>query len=376
MSRRGCAGALAVLVLGAGAAGCGGHGRAGPAPTAGAAASAAPGAEATGSEARGGPARGAGPAVVAGGTDVAGAPAPAPRPDPVVLVTAETRNQLVCVDARTGRVLKRFSEAIDPENVIVGSVAIVVSPASHTVSLLDLRTLRTIARLRRFTLPHIVAIGADRRFAYVSDDGAGTVTPIELSTRTELGAVAVGAGAHHMALSPDGRRLWVALGETARTIVVLDTTDPAHPRVVGRLRPGFSAHDLVFSPDGRQVWISAAGGPDVTVLDARTRRVRFRVNVGAPPQHIAFDRGGVYLTSGYGARIERVSRDGRILARAASPYGSFELDVAAGYVVTASLLAGKLAVYDTALHLRHVVALAPATRDVAILTPSASLSLG
>jgi hypothetical protein len=105
------------------------------------------------------------------------------------------------------------------------------------------------------------------------------------------------------------------------------------------------------------------------VLDARTLRVRFRVDVGPGPQHIAFGRAGVYLTSGYGARIERVrSADGRILARATSPDGSFELDVADGYVATASLFAGKLAVYDTGLHLRHLLALAPATRDVAIIT--------
>ena len=284
-------------------------------------------------------------------------------------MTAETRNQLVSVDARTGALLGRISEATDPENVVVGSMAIVVSSASHTVSLLDRRTLRTIMRLRRFTLPHIVAIGADKSFAYVSDDAAGTVTPIDLSTRTELAAVAVGAGAHHMALSPDGHRLWVALGETAQTIVILDTTDPAHPRVLRRWDPGFAVHDLVYSPDGGQIWISAASGPDVTVLDARTRRVRFRVAVGVGPQHVAFDHASVYLTSGYGSRIERVrSADGRILARATSPYGSFELDAADGYVVTASLFVGQLTIYDTELHPRHRLALAPATRDVAIVT--------
>ncbi|MEA2147668.1 MAG: hypothetical protein QOG59_3255 [Solirubrobacteraceae bacterium] len=350
MSRTPIATAVAVFLLGAGCAACGGHRRAGGAPTTAAS--------------------GVAPRTAARHPVVAALPAPRHRPDPIVLVTAETRNQLVSVDARTGRLLGRVSEATDPENVVVGSMAIVVSSASHTVSLLDLHTLRTITRLRRFTLPHLVAVGAGKSFAYVSDDTAGTVTPIDLSTRTELGAVAVGAGAHHMALSPDGHRLWVALGETAQTIVILDTTNPAHPRVLRRWNPGFAVHDLVYSPDGRQVWISAASAPDVTVLDARTRRVRFRVDVGAGPQHIAFDRAGVYLTSGYGSRIERVrSADGRLLRRAVSPYGSFELDVADGYVVTASLFAGKLVIYDTGLHLRHRLALAPATRDEAILTP-------
>ena len=37
--------------------------------------------------------------------------------------------------------------------------------------------------------------------------------------------------------SPDGRAAWVALGETAHTIVRLDITDPKHLRVAGRVHP-------------------------------------------------------------------------------------------------------------------------------------------
>jgi len=68
----------------------------------------------------------------------------------------------------------------------------------------------------------------------------------------------VGAGAHHLSFSPDQGRTWVALGESARTIVTLDTGDVAHPRVTGRFDPGFAVHDLSFSPDGQRVWITAS----------------------------------------------------------------------------------------------------------------------
>jgi hypothetical protein len=54
--------------------------------------------------------------------------------------------------------------------------------------------------------------------------------------------------------SPDGRRTWVALGETAHTIVVLDTSMPTRPRVVARMRLPSPGHDLMFAPDGRTVW--------------------------------------------------------------------------------------------------------------------------
>ena len=108
----------------------------------------------------------------------------------------------------------------------------------------------------------------------------------------------------------------------------------------------------------------------MTAFDVHTRKALFRVPVGAPPQHLTFEGRYAYLTSGYGSTIEKVSATtGRVIARATSPYGSFELSAGAGFVVTTSLLRGTLAIYTPDLRLRRVVRLAPATREVAISRP-------
>lgn len=300
----------------------------------------------------------------------------APRPrrvDPVALVTSERRNELIAVDVRTGRVLRRLRTPADPENVVAGRLAVLVSPAAHTVSVVDPRALRLVGRTRSFAFPHIPARSPIPGVAYVSDETAGTITPIRLTDAHVLPAVHVGLGAHHMAVSPDGRRLWVALGESASTIVLLDVSRPWRPRVIRRWQPGFSVHDLAFSPRGTEVWMSSAGGPDVVAVDARSLRVRMRIPVGAPPQHIAFAGSSAYLTSGYAGRIERVSvATGRVLARAATPYGSFELDAKGGYVMTASLLTGAVTSFTADLGRRWTETPGPATRDLAIVVPGAS----
>jgi YVTN family beta-propeller protein len=162
----------------------------------------------------------------------------------------------------------------------------------------------------------------------------------------------------------------VALGESARRIVILETSHADRPRVIGALSLSFAAHDLSFSPDGSRVWITSSTSSQVTVLNARTRRVAFRVGVGPAPQHIAFDGRTAYLTSGYGGRIESVNAaTGAVIRRTSSPYGSFELAAADGYVAAASLLRGTLAIYTPSLRLLRDVALAPATREVAISRP-------
>jgi hypothetical protein len=114
--------------------------------------------------------------------------------------------------------------------------------------------------------------------------------------------------------------------------------------------------------------VSSAAGPEVAVFGARDHRLRFRVPAGPPPQHIAFAGPDAYLTSGYGSTIEEVAAaTGAVIKRAHAPYGSFELDAGHGFVVTSSLLDGKLAIFTPQLALRRVLSLAPATRDVAIV---------
>jgi DNA-binding beta-propeller fold protein YncE len=255
-------------------------------------------------------------------------------------------------------------------------VVVVVSSDPGKVTLLDRGSMRVTRVFRGLSSPHIPAISPDGRYAYITDDGSGKLIVISLADGELVGAVFVGAGAHHLAFSPDERRVWVALGQAATTIAVLSTVrrsgkvDLAHPHLIGHFSPPFLAHDLLFSPGGKELWITSADTSYVGVFSARTDRLIARVPVGAPPQHVAFAGGDAYLTSGYGSSIERVDlRTGGVITRRFAPHGSFDLDAGAGYVVTASLLEGTLAVYDRALRLLHVGRLAPSTEDVALSRP-------
>jgi DNA-binding beta-propeller fold protein YncE len=259
---------------------------------------------------------------------------------------------------------------IDPENVaVVGAhYAVVVSPRAGAVTVVSTPALRVVRVLRGFSSPHIVAATADLRGAYVTDDGNGRLDVIRLSGRPRVvRSVFVGAGAHHMAVSPSGNELWVALGERARTIVVLDVSDPLRPKVVDRFDPGFAAHDLAFSSDFR-VWVTAADRRFVTVFDSRTRRPVARIPAGAPPQHVAFGPiRGAFVTSGYGGSLEIVNRfSGRVLRTVRVPYGSFNVATFGSFVVTSSLLRGTVTELTDEGHVWMKRRVAPAARGVAV----------
>src|SRR6185437_2650437 len=175
-----------------------------------------------------------------------------------------------------------------------------------------------------FDEPHIAAMAPDGDHAYVTDDARGTVTVIDLARLRVTATIHVGAGAHHLSFDLRHQRAWVALGESARTIVVIGTEGFDHPKVICRFDPGFEVHDLAFSNDGARVWVTAADRRYVSVLNGNDERPMFRVPAGPPPQHVALTDRYAYLTSGYGSTIEQVDvMTGRIIHRARTPYGSF-----------------------------------------------------
>ena len=220
-----------------------------------------------------------------------------------------------------------------------------------------------------FGQPHLVAFSPKGSWAYVTDDERGQLDVINLSTQQVVSRIYVGALAHHLAVSPDGRRLWVALSESARTIVVADLSHPDRPRVISRFDPGFAVHDLEFSPNGKQVWATGAASPRVGVFDAANHRLLFSVPAAAGPQHVAFAGRYAYIASGYGSSIEQVNAStGTVLRTTALPYGSFELAASDGLVVTSSLFDGRLTVLSDHLRVLRVSQVAPVTRDVTLAT--------
>jgi DNA-binding beta-propeller fold protein YncE len=292
---------------------------------------------------------------------------------PVALVTSETQNRLVAVELPSGRILKRLPMPVDPENVEAnGTHAVVVSARGGAVTILGVRRLRVLRVLHGFALPHIPLVVPGHEIAYVTDDARGQLAVIDLVRKRVTRRVYVGLGAHHMAISPDGSQTWVALGERARWITILDTKSPGLPRVIGRMNPRGEAHDLGFSPDGTRVWVTYDDRSSVAIFDARARR-RVRVlPAGAPPQHVGFDQLSAarhaYVTSGDDGTLRIVSlRRLRTLRTLSVARGSFNVWTDGSLVLTSSLTNGTLTELDGNGHLLLKKRVAPAARDVALV---------
>jgi YVTN family beta-propeller protein len=89
--------------------------------------------------------------------------------------------------------------------------------------------------------------------------------------------VPVGRGAEGFDVSPDGKEIWAANAQDG-TVSILDFNAKKPLQTLDANVGG--ANRLKFTPDGKQVLVSTLSGPDLTVIDAVTRKVIKRIPLG------------------------------------------------------------------------------------------------
>jgi DNA-binding beta-propeller fold protein YncE len=128
---------------------------------------------------------------------------------------------------------------------------------------------------------HMVAVDTLGARAYVTNIGSGTVTAIDLAAGRKLGDVATGGGSEALALTPDGRELWVA----ARADGHISVVDTHSLTIVAKLPlPGIPIR-IAMTPDGGSALVTCAGASELVSFDvaARSERARRKVDVPLAP---------------------------------------------------------------------------------------------
>jgi DNA-binding beta-propeller fold protein YncE len=135
-----------------------------------------------------------------------------PGPDgALVYVTCNRSNEVLEIDTREWRLVRRFATGDNPYNAEAtpdGRLLLVtLKNRAHSVTeIIDLRSGRTLAQVpSSTTLPHGIAVTADSRFAFVSVEGRGAepgkVDVIDLRSLHRVASVEVGQQAAGIAIA-------------------------------------------------------------------------------------------------------------------------------------------------------------------------------
>jgi len=288
----------------------------------------------------------------------------------LALATADGEAHVVAVSVGDGRIRARIPTLEGPRSIerAPGAQALVAHTSQGAVTLLQGVPPRVRRVLRGFAQPRYTAVRADGRYAYVSDSGSGELVVIDLERGRVLRRVEVGALARHLALAPDERALWVALGSSARAITVVDVSEPDHPRVRRHVTPSFLAHDVGFAPGGRAVWVTASHERRIAVYATSAAHPPAVLSADEPPQHVSFRGAVAYVASGDSGSLQvRRARDGRVLHSARVAVGSYNVQTTGDVVLTPSLERGTLTILDAQGRVRHAPRVAPAAHDACVI---------
>jgi YVTN family beta-propeller protein len=126
--------------------------------------------------------------------------------------------------------------------------------------------------------PLSVAFTPDGGKAFVSNAGdgtqAGSISVIDVASRTVIATLPAGISPGGVAVSPDGTQVFVANWGTSGgsgSITVVDaTTDTVVDTISGL---GSASNAVVFSPDGGTAYVANAAAGTVSVIDASTETV-------------------------------------------------------------------------------------------------------
>lgn len=161
--------------------------------------------------------------------------------------------------------------------------------ADNTVSVIDTAAGKVIATIPVAQGPHGMAITRDGRTVYVTGDGSSSMSAIDTATDRVVKTVEVGKSPNGLALTPDGRLILVAVYDENRVAFV----DPRTLAVVGTVAVP-KPHTVSVSPDGKLAYVTSqdTGHFGLAVIDlAKRAAIRF-VPLEKTPRDAEFGAGG------------------------------------------------------------------------------------
>ena len=170
----------------------------------------------------------------------------------------------------------------------------VSSMGSNEIDVIDLRTMNYSAKIPVGGIPRPYAVSTDEKILYIALTNLHGFAVADIPSRKVVERVElppappldcpleVNTPTHGLALTPDGRQLWItSLADSGVYVYDLGTRKTSPMIHVGKC-PNW----IAFSPDGRYCAVSDSDSDDCSIIDARAQREVARVKVGKGPKRV------------------------------------------------------------------------------------------
>lgn len=173
--------------------------------------------------------------------------------------------------------------------------AYVVNAFSDSVTPIPTSTNRAGRPIPAGRLPIAIAVTPDGSRAYVVDEGSpGTVTPIRTASNRAGRPIRVGGTPEGIVMTPDGATAYVVLANGHVVPIRTATDRPGAPIGTSAAHPG-GPYWLALTPDGRTLYVADEANDTVTPISTATGMAGQPIRVGRSPVAMAVTPNGKTL---------------------------------------------------------------------------------
>ena len=147
----------------------------------------------------------------------------------------------------------------------------------------------------RYPSPVDLAVSPDGRRLYVVCEGTDELVVADLAKQSAIGRVPVGHGPRGIVLSSDGQRIYVT-NSWADSVTEIDA---ASLRVTRTLPTGFEPTGVTLDARGQALYVANRISNDVSIIDLRTGTEIKRLAAGRGASYVAANGSRVYVTHIY-----------------------------------------------------------------------------
>lgn len=201
-----------------------------------------------------------------------------------------------------------------------------------------------------FLVGWATALGAQAQgVAYVSSEKDHALTVLDLKTQAVTGTIATCKRPRHMQITPDGKQLAVACGESAEA----DFIDLAARKSIRRVKLGEDPEIFDISADGKTLYVSNEEDSALGIIDLASGKRTGEIKVGGEPEgvKIAADGKTVFVTSEVANVVHAIDiGSGRVVAniKAGKRPRRFALTPDGAHLWVTNELDASVTVIDTA----------------------------
>jgi DNA-binding beta-propeller fold protein YncE len=159
----------------------------------------------------------------------------------------------------------------------------VTTELDQTVTIIDGKTLKIVGSVPTGQPEsHMLAISKDGRRGYTANVGPGTVSVLDLKTKKTVAVIPISKETQRISITPDDRMVFTA-DQTKPQIAVIDTAQNKVKQWVALPSVGFGT---AVTHDGRWLLATLPSARKVAVIDLAAMKVVNSIDVPAAPQEI------------------------------------------------------------------------------------------